>query len=73
MTTESRSGRYFHAGDRIIYNGQYIGTLISASGHVNGLHWKVQWEDGFESDNVYPQSDMVFANGRPESDKRHDD
>lgn len=60
----------FRQGDRIIYNGQYIGILLSPCGSVDGLHWKVEWEDGAETDNVYPQSDMVHANGGPSSAQR---
>jgi hypothetical protein len=70
MTTSQPNVRSFRAGDRIIYNGQFIGTLLSPSGDVKGLHWKVQWEDGAETDNVYPQADMVFANGGPDSGQR---
>jgi hypothetical protein len=69
MTNQANT-REFRAGDRIIYNGQFIGTLISPCGDVKGLHWKVQWEDGAETGNVYPLADMVHANGGPGSAQR---
>lgn len=73
MTTKQDrqpNARKFERGDRIIYNGQFIGTLLEPSGPDDNLHWTVAWEDGAETRNVYPESDMVFANGGPNSGQR---
>jgi hypothetical protein len=60
----------FEPGDRIIYSGDYCGTLIARSGRDVNPHWTVKWDDGAESENVYPESDMVYINGGPSSSRR---
>lgn len=58
----------FAPGDRIIYNGMYIGILIERTDKSGNEHWRVCWEDGADTkDVVYPASDMVYANGGPSS------
>lgn len=62
------TNKSFQAGDRIIYEREYIGVLISPVGAVGGLRWKVEWEDGAETpDTTFPQSRMIHANGGPAS------
>jgi hypothetical protein len=70
MTNQTNT-REFKTGDRIIYMGEYIGTLISPVGAVGGLEWRVQWDDGADTtDSSFPQAKMVHANGGPASGKR---
>jgi hypothetical protein len=59
--------RAFRQGDRIIYTGQYIGTLLERSSGT-AEHWTVCWEDGGGTPGtIYPAADMVYANGGPAS------
>jgi hypothetical protein len=63
----------FSAGDRIVYEGEYIGTLVSPVGAVGGLEWVVEWEDGADTTgSSFPQAKMKRANGgAPPGSSRH--
>lgn len=59
----------FQPGHRIIYNGQYVGTLLERTSDENP-HWRVEWDDGAENNTVYPEEMMVHLNGGPSSAQR---
>lgn len=59
----------FIPGDRIIFDGEYIGVLREQNEHGN---WTVNWEDDANEGTLptYPPGEMVFANGGRSSAQR---
>ena len=61
----------FDPGDRIIYNGEYVGTLVARTDRDTNEHWTVKWDDGADTENTpYPAETMVYLNGGPTSGQR---
>lgn len=58
----------FEAGHRVIFLGEYIGTLREKNEFGN---WTVDWEDGTNTgSDTFPESDLVHVNGGPGSAQR---
>lgn len=58
----------FEAGHRIIFQGEYIGTLREKNEFGD---WTVDWEDGTSTgDDTFPESGFVHVNGGPGSAQR---
>lgn len=59
------TNRRFQAGDRIIFEREYIGTLLD---EVEPGKWAVEWEDGADTTkSTFPASRMIHVNGGPAS------
>jgi hypothetical protein len=70
--------RPFQEGDRVIYAGEFIGTLAEktteaehwdANGKTHGIvpYWRIEWEDGAVDTLDAPEPMLVYANGGPDS------
>lgn len=62
----------FEAGDRIIYAGEYVGTLTGEPvNQALGRAWAVEWDDKADTKGChFAESKMVYANGGPTSATR---
>lgn len=73
--------RPFQKGDRIIYSGEFIGTLVEKTteaeywdndGNYDGIvpYWRIDWEDGAADTLDAPEPTLAYANGGPDSAQR---
>lgn len=75
MTTKQTNAVPFQPGHRIIYNGQFVGTLVALTPEpknpddtISGPAWTVEWDDGtVTGDTLFGEGMLVHLNGGPGS------